>query len=790
MAKDKKKATARYAADAPSKSFLDMIAPSVVKFNPDHFICGNTFRCVWALREYPTQTDEQALLRHLGEKDGITLRIYTRQLTPAEEDRIIQNATNKNRMGSSNTNDLRQTVTAESNLQDVASLIASMHRNREPLFHCAVYLELTAPDYDALKLLQTDVLTELVRSKLNVDKLLLRQQQGFCCVSPVGYNAFGAQFERVLPANSVANLYPFNYSGKTDAKGFYIGKDKYGSNILVDFDQRDEDKTSANILILGNSGQGKSYLMKLLILNLLESGKSVITLDAEHEQQEMCEAVGGCFADLMAGQYIINVLEPKCWDDGGDPDDTAAPEAFRKSTLLSQHISFLKDFFRAYKDFSDAHIDTIEIMLSKLYQKWGITDRSNFVRMRAEDYVRKLKLLGVGVQFEKEGISTLSMGDEMLLNTFSALAQEESQSISMNQRLSIVKRMELGEYVDSNAPYGYRLVDKMLTVYEPEAGIVRNIFALYLQGFSTSEIARELNKLNIPTKAGKEIWRPSRVAYILKNERYIGDSFYQKTYRETTVPFNQHPNRGQEDRFYAKGTHPGIVEKDVFDAAQILIEKRKDVFAKATTQNIYPLTSRIQCSECGSFYRRRIVSGTVKWVCSLHKDDSTACDSNYYSEERIYDGFISMVNKLRFSEDNILGQVISRLEMTLAAMKRNNLAARDLSKSIAELNAKLLMLEQLRSKGYLAPEVYQAQANEISAELAKLKDVRQEKFNSKAAIMLEEVKKLKMLIFELEEPLDAFDEKLFLEIVKSIQINKEDEMSVELLGGLRFRERI
>ena len=294
----------------------------------------------------------------------------------------------------------------------------------------------------------------------------------------------------------------------------------------------------------------------------------------------------------------------------------------------------------------------------------------------------------------------------------------------------------------------------------------------------------------IPTKARKEIWRPSRVAYILKNERYIGDSFYQKTYRETTVPFNQHPNRGQEDRFYAKGTHPGIVEKDVFDAAQILIEKRKDVFAKATTQNIYPLTSRIQCSECGSFYRRRIVSGTVKWVCSLHKDDSTACDSNYYSEERIYDGFISMVNKLRFSEDNILGQVISRLEMTLAAMKRNNLAARDLSKSIAELNAKLLMLEQLRSKGYLAPEVYQAQANEISAELAKLKDVRQEKFNSKAAIMLEEVKKLKMLIFELEEPLDAFDEKLFLEIVKSIQINKEDEMSVELLGGLRFRERI
>lgn len=262
------------------------------------------------------------------------------------------------------------------------------------------------------------------------------------------------------------------------------------------------------------------------------------------------------------------------------------------------------------------------------------------------------------------------------------------------------------------------------------------------------------------------------------------------TYRETTVPFKQYTNRGQEDRFYAKGTHTGIIEKDVFDTVQALIEKRKDTFSRTTTQNIYPLTSRIQCSECGSFYRRRIVSGTVKWVCSLHKEDSAACDSNYYSEERIYDGFISMVNKLRFSEDNILGQVISRLEMTLAAMKRNNLAARDISKSIAELNAKLLMLEQLRSKGYLAIEVYQAQSNDINAELAKLKGARQEKFNSRTATMLDEVKKLKMITFELEEPLETFDEKLFMEIVKSIQINNEDEMSIELLGGLRFKERI
>lgn len=374
------------AQETQIKEFLDMISPGIIKFNTDHIICGNTYRCVWALREYPTTTDEQAILRHLGEKDGVTLRIYTRQVTPAEEKRIIHNAANKNRMAGSNTNDLQQTVTAESNLQDVTTLVSTMHRNREPLLHCAVYIELIAHEYDALKLLQTDVLTELVRSKLNVDRLLLRQQQGFLCVGPSGRNVFGAQYERVLPASSVANLYPFNYSGKTDAHGFYIGRDKFGSNILVDLDKRDDDKTNPCCLILGNSGQGKSYLLKLLLCNILESGKSVLCLDPEHEYIDLAENLGGCFIDLMSGQHMINPLEPKSWDDGSDSADLDAPQTFRQSTKLSQHISFLKDFFRCYKDFDDAHIDVIELMLAKLYAKWGISDCTNFTKLTPNDY--------------------------------------------------------------------------------------------------------------------------------------------------------------------------------------------------------------------------------------------------------------------------------------------------------------------------------------------------------------------------------------------------------------------
>jgi type IV secretory pathway VirB4 component len=203
---------------------------------------------------------------------------------------------------------------------------------------------------------------------------------------PSGWNVFGDQFERVLPASSVANLYPFNYSGKTDANGFYLGRDKFGSNILVDFNKRADDKTNANILILGNSGQGKSYLLKLILCNMRQSGMHILALDPEMEYEELTNNLGGCFIDLMSGEYIINVLEPKTWDENGDPRDAEAPQAFRQTSKLSQHISFLKDFFRIYKDFDDRQIDTIEIMLGKLYEQWGITDHSNFDRLKSTDY--------------------------------------------------------------------------------------------------------------------------------------------------------------------------------------------------------------------------------------------------------------------------------------------------------------------------------------------------------------------------------------------------------------------
>lgn len=407
------------------KDFLDLIAPAAVKFNTDSYVLGGLYRCVLALRGYPAVTEDLALLSHICNRAGVTLHLYARQVTAAEEDAIYHKAVNKNRLDRSSQDNLKRSVTAEANLQDVAAIIAGARKNREPLIHCAVFLELASKSPEELRRLRDEVGAELTRAKLSADPLLLRQREGFLSANPAGRNALGAQFERVLPASSTANLYPINYSGRSDPHGFYIGNDHYGSDILLDLDRRTPDKTNSSVLILGNSGEGKSYLLKLLLCNLLESGKTVICLDPEQELTCLCDKLGGCYADLMGGQYRINFLEAKRWDvdmagapieaqrsgfDGersrsgmselpppggsegygacGDDrdDDPTVPNAFRQQSPLSQHISFLKDFFRAYKPFTHQQVDTLELMLERLYRKWGISDKTDFSAMGPEDW--------------------------------------------------------------------------------------------------------------------------------------------------------------------------------------------------------------------------------------------------------------------------------------------------------------------------------------------------------------------------------------------------------------------
>ena len=119
------------------KDFFDRILPSTIKFLTDHYIVGDSYRCVWAIKEYPPTTEELALFSQLADRNNLTVRLYSRFVDALEQRKIIQNATRKNKLKSSG-NDVNETIEAQGNLQDVVTLMANLRKNKEPLLHCSV----------------------------------------------------------------------------------------------------------------------------------------------------------------------------------------------------------------------------------------------------------------------------------------------------------------------------------------------------------------------------------------------------------------------------------------------------------------------------------------------------------------------------------------------------------------------------------------------------------------------------------------------------------------------------
>ncbi len=365
-------------------SFFETIAPSVIDFRRQtSYVCGNTFRCVWAVRGYPTTTKDQAIFRELGEKDGVTLHIYTRSVSAYEINKILDKAERKNMHALNNSKRMKEQVEAKTNIEEVQHLIESMHKNKEPFLHCAVFIEMQASGEKELDVLRGDVAAILNRHKILYDKLYLQQRDGMQSSQPAGQNVFGRQFERVLPASSVANMFPFSYSGKTDPHGMYIGRDANGSNIIVDLDQRAADKTNGHAVVFGGSGQGKSYLLKMLVCNIRQSGKRLYINDPENEYRELVEALGGTYMDMVSGNYIINPLEPRLWSSAGEdaPAVPGMPAAFRSPLRIRQHIAYLRDFFQSYKAIPPEQLDTLEILLDKLYRDRGITEETDYSKL-------------------------------------------------------------------------------------------------------------------------------------------------------------------------------------------------------------------------------------------------------------------------------------------------------------------------------------------------------------------------------------------------------------------------
>ena len=319
--------------------------------------------------------------------------------------------------------------------------------------------------------------------------------------------------------------------------------------------------------------------------------------------------------------------------------------------------------------------------------------------------VRELKELGVSVQFEEQGIDTSKVSSEMVTAIMASLAQKGSESISSNVRWGVQKRMLDGTFISSSVPYGYEMFHGQLRILPSEAQFVKWIFQAYLSGLNAQSIAEQMNQAYVLLGIeSTRKWHNTTILYILSNERYIGDSLWQKTYATDSLPTRQIKNTGSKTQYYIEHTHTPIIDRDTYSAVQRLREKRK-LDAKYNDDyqpNI--LKKRIMCANCNVPFQRKLRSGETKWMCRVHNNSKDDCPTFPIEEAAIHNAFCRLYYKLKHHGEPIFTQMLSNLQKIRYSRMLWSEDVISLNKKISDILSQVQFLTRLQQAGGVDPD--------------------------------------------------------------------------------------
>jgi len=458
---------------------------------------------------------------------------------------------------------------------------------------------------------------------------------------------------------------------------------------------------------------------------------------------------------------------------------------YADEALSGKNAAKRPQFMRMVKDAEDKKIDLI---ITKSI--------SRFARNTADclKTVRKLKLIGVGVYFEKENINSLNAESELMLTILSSIAEEELVSTSQNMRWAYQRRFKNGiSKINTTRFLGY---DKgksgKLIINEEQATIVRRIFKDYLSGQGISRIAKRLK--GIKNISGNIKWASSVIREILKNEKYVGDMLLQKT---ITKDFKKKRNKGEVPMYYVKDDHPAIVSREDFEKAQILmVERAKSKGNIEGTRekylNRYAFTSTIECGHCGKSYKRHIdncgnVAESVCWVCSTYIiEGKNSCKVGRIKEETIKGLFVRVFNQLYTDRVKLLGDYKAKLE-------RDKFTEID-QERIVKLDEEIeILIQQERALFLIEEKVYAVLKTEHKKLVGRLTKLQYERATWVAELVKLDTRFARTL--ELEVILDSqggtlseFSEDLYTVTIEKIIVKKRTTLEFHFKNGLCFEE--
>lgn len=373
--------------------------------------------------------------------------------------------------------------------------------------------------------------------------------------------------------------------------------------------------------------------------------------------------------------------------------------------------------------------------------------------------LRTLKEYGVEVYFEMENINSLE-GSEMLITILSSLAQESSQEKSDSVKWGYQRQFEKGKVYAANL-FGYKSNRGELVIVEEEAKSVREIFAMYLQGFSINDIKHNLKERGIKTRRGSTEWSISTLRGMLSNEKYTGNSKNGKTYNIDFLHPKRLQNNGQAPMFLVENSHPAIISKEIFEQVQIerarRLKNKKEVDQQVSKSNrgrytsVNSLANKIICANCGDLYRRAVWtkrSGEKQpvWRCANRLENGKhACNKSItLKEKELFDQLVIIINNVLSRKNTVLNDIANEASKFVnpkdIVTKRESLIKQleevnqDISKSLDE--GMLLISRGVQDENGLKEHLEQhynkkrkllKEIEELDAKLESIREVKKSK---------------------------------------------------------------
>ena len=228
-----------------------------------------------------------------------------------------------------------------------------------------------------------------------------------------------------------------------------------------------------------------------------------------------------------------------------------------------------------------------------------------FARNRYDSAIYKSHL-------KKRGIRLISVLENLQDTPESVILESVLEGINEYYSLNLSREVRKGLLENALAckatggppPLGYAVDPEThrYVINEYEAGAVRLIFTMYLDGHSYSEIISELNRRGYRTRRGDAFGKNSLYA-ILKNERYTGVYIYvPDTTKNAQGKYTRHGTYDEEAVIRIPDGMPAIISEEVFRKAQQKLAERRHKSAKFSAKQEYLLSGKVFCGECGNPY--------------------------------------------------------------------------------------------------------------------------------------------------------------------------------------------